>query len=257
MTSVQTMQVHSRQPWLLPLVLLLFGCMLSGCDRRFALQEPGMLSAPYPDVRVWAVVPFANESGTNLVDGVFTADIFTSQLEQVSGIQTIPVNRVINAMKAIGLSEVNTPAEALALMNTLRVDGLLVGTVTAYDGFPPFTLGIAVELHSRDVMDPSGTIDPRDLIRTIAGEPAASTPRTVAVQQASGVFDVSNHQVRRWLSEYTTGRTVPDSAFGDRIYERNMDLYTEFVSYRIVGSLLLNEHQRLARVQDTTVDSAR
>jgi hypothetical protein len=64
--------------------------------------------------------------------------------------------------------------------------------------------------------------------------------------QATGVFDSRNHQVLAWLREYTRGRTEPHEAFGPDVYLMSMDLYTKFVSYRLIHDLLAFERARIS-----------
>ena len=64
--------------------------------------------------------------------------------------------------------------------------------------------------------------------------------------QASGVFDAKNHHTLAQLAEYASGRTLPDSAFGADAYLMTMELYTQFVCYRLIHDLL--EDQRIRQM---------
>ncbi len=44
--------------------------------------------------------------------------------------------------------------------------------------------------------------------------------------------------------------TVPDSAFGDEIYLRRMDLYTQFVCHQLLREILEQERVRMAVATD-------
>ena len=63
--------------------------------------------------------------------------------------------------------------------------------------------------------------------------------------QAAGVFNAANHQTLERLSQYAGPRSVPDSAYGTDIYLVSMELYTQFVSYRLIHDLLAFERARL------------
>jgi hypothetical protein len=210
-----------------------------------------MLTAPYERTQLWAVVPPINESGSSAVRTDRIADAFTEQTEEVQGINTVAVNRVIMAMRRLGLTSVTTPNDAHAMMNLLGVDGLIVGTVTAYDAYPPMKLGMAVQLFTRE-QPQTPQIDPVKLTRAPTelpppGAPGAMNPLRPGAQ-AAGIFDASNHQTLMWLNEFASGRSQPKSAYGNDVYLVSMDLYTQFVAYRLMLNLLSAERARLIPV---------
>lgn len=253
MTSAQLMQPgmsrrggasrRSRAEAFFALSLLLTAA-ICGCGPK--LVQPVELRSPYPQRQVWAVVPFSNESGISIVDPYRMADLCAAQAQQVYGIDTLPVNRVIAAMQQCDLPAVTSAADAMMLMNVLNIDGLIVGTVTAYDPYPPPTLGIAAELHVRSARDRWSGLDPQTIVRDPRGEAAAGElgPQN-PIAQAAGVFDARNNQTLLWLNDFATGRTIPDSAYGKDIYLVNMELYTQFVCYRVLHDLLAIEQARL------------
>jgi hypothetical protein len=218
--------------------------ILGACDSH-KLKNPTMLTAPYERTQLWAVVPPLNESGVSNVRTDRIADALTEQAEQVQGLNAVPVNRVIIAMRRLGLASVTSPNEALALMSALGVDALLMGTVTAYDPYPPMKLGMAVQLFTKE-QTPNQSIDPIKLTRahTELPAPAAMNPAQPTAQ-AAGVFDNTNHQTLMWLGEFTSGRKQPESAYGEDVYLVSMDLYTQFVAWRLLHDLLAFEQSRL------------
>ena len=253
MTSAQSMQPECRWKYLLTgrimpaFVLSAMLFVFSGCSNE-RLYDPLKLSSPYSEPQLWAVAPFANESGVTLVETYRIADMFTEQVQQVQGLDSIPVNRVIEAMRYLGLERVATSRDANTLMRVLGVDALIVGTVTAFDPYQPPKLGIAIQLFRNNTRNSYSDLDPRALVR-------APTDQTVLggvskpiepVSQAAGVFEASNHETLGWLREYARGRTLPDSAYGSDIYLVSMELYTQFVSFRLTHDLLAFEHSRLS-----------
>lgn len=238
MTSTQFMRIG-----LIALALIL----LCGCAPR--LTQPETLAAPYEHTQVWAVAPFNNESGMSIVETDRVADMFVQQLQDVYGINALPVNRVIVAMRELDMPMVQSPSDARALLNVLGVDGLIVGTVTAYDPFRPMTFGAAIELHLAESRTRLASLDTRSLTRTAAGEisPGQVGPRN-PVAQAAGIFDARNHDTLAHLKRYATGRNVPDSAYGKDIYLVRMDLYMQFASYRLLSGLLDSERVRLSPI---------
>ena len=225
-----------------------------GCAER--LTPPVVLArASHLDRQLWAVAPFANESGVSTVDTHRVADLFTQELQGVVGIDTIPVNRVIFAMRHIGMTAVTSPAEARQLARALGADAIVVGTVTAYDPYPPPTLGAAVQLFAPD---PGGSVidlDPKVLTQA-SRDPFAAAGQggpATAIAQAAGVFDASNHQTLAWLGSYAAGRTEPDAPFGPDIYLMNMKLYTQFVCFRLIHDLLHDEWARQAPLANDAI----
>lgn len=244
MTSAQFMLILRRLR--LGTLVFLLCAMLTACTPKDAITQPAFLTAPYPHAQLWAVVPFNNESGVSTVRTDRIADAFTEQAEQVEGLSAVPVNRVIAAMRRAGVRSINNPNDALALMNVLGVDGLIVGTISTYDAYQPLKLGAAVQLFERDQQRLS-PIDPIAETRATGDHVSMAVMHpTNPVAQASGVFDASNHQVLTWLDQYATGRTELGSAYGKQKYLVSMELYTQFVAYRLLHDLLISEQARIA-----------
>ncbi|MHC4082329.1 MAG: hypothetical protein ACYTGY_05415 [Planctomycetota bacterium] len=219
--------------WLAAAVLI--GLLANGCSR---LKQPDVLVSPHEGVQLWAVAPFANESGVSAVDAYRVADLFTQQLQQVDGINTVPVNRVVLAMRHANLVAVGSSADAMQLIQLLDVDALVVGTVTAWQPYPPPTMGMAVLLFAGGGERASG-VDPRELVRAPSGNVApGELGPPGAIAQAAGVFDSRNNQTLAWLEAFASGRTEPDEPFGADVYLVDMELYTQFVSYRLIHDLL-------------------
>lgn len=218
--------------------------LMLGCASE-PLVLPAQLGAPYERTQLWAVAPFVNESGVSIVNGERIADLFAEQAEQVHGVSAVPVNRVLVAMRRLELRAVNTHADAATLMNALGVDGLIVGTVTAYDPYTPPKLGVAIQLYRRERPPTPMQFDLYRLqrARTELVPPDASGPMG-PVNQVSGVFDGANHQTLLWLDQYSAGRTEPRSAYGKRVYLVSMELYTQFVAFRMMHDLLQKEWTR-------------
>lgn len=257
MTSAHSMQSESvaLHTALRIAALALLLIVLGGCQTGERLQPPTALTAPYDRPELWAVVPFANESGVSHVQGDRVADIFAEQIEQVSGLHALPVNRVILAMRQLGMRSVNSPDDAIALLQVLGADALIVGTVTSYDPYPPPKLGAALQLFRNPMAMPSSQFDPVAFTRASTDEVAPGAIASASpISQAAGVFDATNHQTLQWLDEYAAGRSEPDSAYGRRIYQVSMELYTQFVAHRLMRDLLECERARLTpmAIQTTT-----
>jgi len=221
----------------------LTGCGLLGGEKIVA---PAELRTPYPADKLWAVAPLRNESGTSLVDSAALADTLTAQMQRVDGINIVPVNRVLEAMAAEDIAAINGVSDVLTLMQTLDVDGMIVGTVSAWDPYDPPKVGMTIQLYSRRAPGSSASVDPRRMSYAatdvrLPGETRFNQP----VAQAAGYYDAANGEVLLRLREYATGRTPYQSASGWRRYLMNMDLYTEFVSHELTRQLMQSEWRRL------------
>ena len=271
MTSVKTM-LPKRAKLRVFVMFLLIALALFGCEMGEKLTVPVELDSSRPTKRVWAVAPFVNESGVSRVDNLRLADQFAYEIENVNGLQALPVNRVAAAMQLLQIVEVTTEAEGIALLNVLDADGLIIGTVTAYDPYPPLMLGLSVELITRDRIVRSwpgaeageftdeNRPHPHDLVKQAAGEPSIDGSLVYRAAEASAIFDASNHITRNALEQYTQGRTLPKSAYGKGVYDVNMDLYTRFVSYQLIGDLLSAEQRHevaVANMSDGKINPTR
>ncbi len=243
MTSAQL-----RSPGVIGAWALLAAALLAagGCGPR--LQRPALLVDLVQPGRVWAVAPFANESGVSAVDTERVADLFTQQLQQVLGVDTVPVNRVILAMRDLRMPAITSAVEARRLLLALEVDVIVVGTVTAYDPYPPPTLGAAVQAFTRHGGVTIASVDSiSEFVRARTGDDEVAMVQRgapLASAQAAGIFDASSHQTLSWLESFAKGRTEPGSAYGPDIYLVSMELYTQFVSYRLIHDLLAWEQVR-------------
>ncbi len=232
----------------------LWGCAVPGpVDRAIS---------PYGGRRVVAVVPLRNESGSVHVDALRAADCLSAEFQRVRGLDTVPVNRVLATMQSLGLNQIDTPQHAHALRERLGVDGLVVGSVTAYDPYDPPTLGLALELY-RGGRDDGGTgsnPDPRALSRAsrlpggASGMPELDPGPTSAI---AGHYDASDPEVGVLLDAYIVARGPDGSgAMTRRRFTASIDLYTEFVSYQLTTRLMDAERLHLRSPQNRRLGAA-
>ncbi|MBT8486859.1 MAG: hypothetical protein HKO59_12190 [Phycisphaerales bacterium] len=228
---------------------LLVLALAAGCQ---SLVPPTTLDVPYTQEQVWAVAPFANESGVSIVDPFRFADSFMIEATQVDGITMLPVNRVIYAMRTLEMADIRTVNDAMSVMNLLDLDGLVVGSVTVYEPYRPLKLGIAVQLYTRAGGNTWDGQHVRDLADSPVGDTWGGATAGRPVAQSGNVFDSSNHQTLLDLAEYTAGRSEPDSAYGSDLYLVSMDVYARFVCYRLLADLLAQERAQLMPVADAS-----
>jgi hypothetical protein len=256
-----TEQVFKRSPssalavkslLLLGLAGLLVGLplWLAGCAGS---PRHARMTSPYPHRMVMAVVPPRNESGSTHADPLRIADHLTQRLTLVEGLEVLPVNRVLSAMEALQMPDGPTDqAQALLLRQTLGVDGLVIGSITAWDPYDPPKIGLLVELYMEPIGPDGQPIDVRALAWAAVDEesrPAASPtlgthdqPVTVSASH----YDAADPIVRDALHRYATERGVdPEDEHSYRLYRLSMDLFSEFASHQAVAHLLQAERHRL------------
>jgi hypothetical protein len=214
-----------------------------------------VLVAPYDTTEgevLWAVIPLRNESGTSVADALAISDAVVAAAQQVRGVRCLPLNRSIEAMRALGLKTINTEAEARQLAQTLGVDGVLAGSVTAYDPYDPPVLGLSLALYAQpgSLWRQRGDMpDPYRLSRSYTDQGSLRAALQGApVTVASEHYDGKDHGVQLALRSYAEGRTRQPSALGWRVYLKSMALYTEFASHETVRRLLEEEWLRLSRM---------
>jgi hypothetical protein len=255
MTTQQTMFKSSRGVirWLAAASIA--GCLAAlcaGCAQKDRLVTPVTHAAPYDTTRgevLWAVAPLRNESGTTAVDRFEIGDKVVAAAAQVRGVRVVPLNRTIAAMRALGMNDLTSPADARRLAAELGVDALVLGSITAWDPYNPPKVGIALALYAR----PGTLQDARDGldVRALRYQPTDYQyfPRTAFPDAPASVvseyLDGKNHQVQSDLKRYAHGRHDPGAALGWRRYLTSMDLFSEFAAWHAMGRLLEHESIRL------------
>ena len=233
------------------MVVALAVLMAGGC-RYHERSESQTLAAPYGERQVWAVAPLRNESGSLHADGIKTADKLAQRLETVVGVDTLPVNRVLAAMRALQMTEVSSAEDVKKLRDVLGCDAIVLGTITAYDPYDPPKLGLAIELYFNPKRSAAQATDLRKLISAPTGRPEAPPSRSrpdPPVSVVSGFYDATDPGVHEQLVDYAREQDAAMdrvSARGWHLYQIDMDLYTEFVTYLVSRQLLRVEEQRLA-----------
>jgi len=236
----------SQQVMLIAVAILLEGCAV--LDTIGQRSQP--LSSPYGARRIWAVTALRNESGSLEADGLRMADHLAQQLENVPKVDVLPINRTIAAMQSLKLTQVDSLNQAVALMETLGADGLVVGTITAYDPYDVPTLGLAIELYTNRGPDVMG-LDTAKLRRASTSGPEQAGPQVPASHQpvsvVSGFYRASDGRVRRTMQHYARDKGPIEDRDAWHRYRVSMDLYSQFVAYVISERLMAAETARLTR----------
>lgn len=234
---------------------------LGACAPQPELLTPEVLVSPYDSVQgdaLWAVAPLRNESGTSAIDVLAMTDTVIGKIQETRGLSAVSTNRVLGAMRALGMQSVRTPGEARQLAAALGVDAIVVGTITAYDPYDPPTIGLTLGLYG------SGTgagAAPAALdARQVAASPTEVSPSRFTSKPLAVVsehFDARNHEVLMDLRRFATGRTEQHTALDWRGYTANSQLFAQFAAHQSIGRLLDAERLRLARSATKQAASAR
>lgn len=220
---------------LIAVVLLsLFGCK-SG-QREYGVEQP--LFLPGQVRQTWAVAPVINDSGQREVDPILQADLIYQQLQQVAGLNVIPVNRVVAVYASLRIERIQSEEQAALVCDLLGCDGLVIGTVSIYDPYDPPKLGASLQVFRKGSFQRQATVDPRELARQAAPKPTDTMPSRPAFVQAVGMFDAANGSVRQELLHYAQGRSDPGGAYKQRAYLVEMDRFCGFVYHNLIAELL-------------------
>ena len=247
-TELRMFSCARTAAWLAALMTL--GAPLASCElspRRDPM--PVGLKAPYGnqgDV-IWAVAPLRNESGTSLARELALADTLRNQLTEVRGIAALPVNRTINAMRALKMGAVDTPADARRLAAALDADAIVVGSITSWQPYHPPQIGINLVLFSAEGAM-QATLDPVAMIT--ATTDIAQPQADAALSAVSVQLDGASNDVRCHVHRYAEGRHDPTSALGAERYLKSMAEFEKFACFRATELLLEQERQRLHGKQE-------
>ncbi|MBL8999886.1 MAG: hypothetical protein JNK25_01970 [Phycisphaerae bacterium] len=237
------------------LSLIGFAFLLAGCQGtpKDALVPPQPTLAPYTGARevTWAVVPPRNDSGASEVDTLAVGDALVAAAEQVRGVRCLPLNRTIEALRGLKMEAPQSAADARRLAQAMRVDAVLISTITAWDSYKP-EIGIAAALFARPgalEVSPAATASSRDIQTSTTESSASFAASDAPLAMTSEHFDARNHQVLADLQTYATGRLKGPTALGWRSYASTSKRFTEFATYRTIQVLVQQEAMRVSASQ--------
>ncbi len=216
---------------------VIFCATLTGCSRRTA--ETTQIRNPWlGSIRI-AVAPALNFSGSRDFDADIVADIMASELSHVDGFVVIPVSRALSVLAQQGRDRIQTPAQAIEVMQALGAEAILVFAITEYDPYEPPIVGITAQIYG-SAYDPGFTrLDPIQASRA----PTPMGGRTVAapdepVAQSSQVFNAAHEPVVRALKTFARLRGADDSAFGWEKYLVSQQHYLRFCCQATIKELV-------------------
>ncbi len=234
------------------MVVWLLGCK-SGPK---AEDRVWLYASPYDEPRSLAVTVFMNQSGSDALDTVVVTDEFYTELQQVPGLEVMPVNRVLEAMDELHMAGVRSPDDAVRLADHLQVDGVIVGAVTRYDPYWPPVMGMIVQVYGRvqhaaktESAEETAPPQPWDLSRMPTtfelggGHPL--TPQAMVVR----IYDAGKDDVIERLKTYSRqrGGEATPMQWRKQATRRN---YLRFVAHEMIGELLAQEKLRIRQSRE-------
>ena len=242
------LQPSSRVRGLAALFVTWVGCLgLVGCDSTPGRtpSPPAALVAPYP--ALIAVAPFTNESGVPVSpEGIFqVSDALVSTLNQVHGWNAVPLNRTVQAMRNLGITEIPDLATAATLVHSMGVDAIVLGTVTQWDPYDPPRFGANMILLANDGVD-SQAVDSRLLTSSTGDATKVQAEAAHQIAQVIGVYDAAHHATMLRLQRYASGRIELTGGFDppERYYLMVFRRFVEFGTWCLVDQLLADERSR-------------
>src|SRR5690242_13300701 len=128
------------------LAILLAAVAVGGCLDSSLKKKPepieSLIGSPYPNVATIAIAPAINLSGSRDVDPLAVSDALYGELQQVPGLNVIPLNRVLFAMRQLNIRTIDDPVQAQRIAEGLGAQGLVVPAVTAFDPYNPPQMGM-------------------------------------------------------------------------------------------------------------------
>ena len=211
-----------------------------GCSTHKASPPPVEfpMESPYAGVRTLGVAPAINLSGSHDFDPLVVSDQIYAQLQQVQGLNVLPLNKTLMAMQRLGIHSLDNPQAVQALAEAMGADGIVVPAVTAYDPYNPPVVGMILQMY---------TPGPNRLVSIGARSNSATTAETFQTQpvsQVNGIFNSRNQSVLRELQGFARGRTEYDSALREKKFLMDADEYMRFVSHSMVLRLMDVERSR-------------
>jgi hypothetical protein len=135
-------------------MFLLFALAAPGCGVFWWNKPPppppieSPMTSPYADLRTFAIAPTINLSGSRDFDPLTVSDTLFVEMQQVSGLNVMPVNKTLIAMQRLGIRSIDDVATAQQLAAVLGADALVIPAITAYDPYHPPTIGMILQLYT-------------------------------------------------------------------------------------------------------------
>ena len=239
---------RARLPILNVLILSASVALFCGCNWLAGKKPPPPMDygveTPYDGVKTLAVAPAINLSGSHDFDPLVVSDCLFSEMQQVHGLNVLPLNKTLMAMRRLGLHSIDDVSAAQHLAEAMGADGIVIAAVTAYDPYKPPMVGMVLQMYT-----PPGAPVKTEPARAMGAErnmEGMGDSERQPVSQVSAVFNATNQTVLKELQGFAAGRSDYDSGLqGDR-YLYDSDAYMRFVCHAMIRRLLDVERDRVS-----------
>jgi len=134
--------------WLLH---LLFACGLlplaQGCALFPEVAHQPVIRNPFPQLSKVAVVEFVNQSTEPTINGRKVAEQYVNELQQFQGFEVLPVSVTMNVARDLQINFAN-PDDRRRLAHALKVDAVVVGSITEFTPYYPPRCGLSVNWYA-------------------------------------------------------------------------------------------------------------
>ncbi len=220
-------------------VLVMFVGLLPGCAQEPHYGSEMALVWSGNKRLVWAIAPAVDLSGQKQVDPLLQGDLVFQQVQEVTGITAIPVNRVVEVYASLHIDRVQSEEQAALVCDLLGCDALLIPTVTAYDAYNPPKFGAALQLFGKPMFYARpANVDVRELVRSATPGQNESVQPAGDFIQVVGMYDAANGSVREDVFNFAHGRNDPKGPLGAKEYFVNMDRFCAFAYHKLIGDLI-------------------
>lgn len=121
--------------------------VLSGCAAVPDRHVQPVFHNPFPQLHRVAILPFFNQSNEPTVDGDAIALAYYNELQAIQGFEVMPVGVAKRFLEASRLRPV-TGSDFQELARLMRVDAVIVGSVTDYSPYYPPRMGLSVDWYA-------------------------------------------------------------------------------------------------------------
>ncbi|MBI3855710.1 MAG: hypothetical protein HY293_08475 [Planctomycetes bacterium] len=184
-----------------------------------------------PEIRVVAVLPFADQTGGSGFDADEFANILASELVKLGGIRVIRPAQIRATGEAIASAD-----DAIRIGRRVRADAVLACAITDYDPYDPPRIAVSAQF----LRVAAGPLSGQDLDRLLQSGSWHRGPLTLSRDRAGHaliafeeVYDSREKSTRHALREFAEGRV--DS---ERELLAVQSRYLQFVSNRMISRML-------------------
>lgn len=222
---------------------------LAGCDAPQTRKASPPASSVAPYQAVIAIAPFTNESGVSITPSQLlqVGDGLTTAINQGQGWVAVPLNRTIQAMRQLGLAQIDELSDASDLIRHMGVDAIILGTVTDWRPYDPPRFGANMILVS-DEATSRMSFDSRRLEGSTGDSVEISQQPSHPIAEVVGIYDAADHGNALRLRDYAAGRYDLNGGFDppERYYLMVYRRYVEYATWCLIQDLISNERSRMA-----------